>query len=470
MPLPAGHAAQHQRPGGDHPTGVEVTRLGKRIYRDELKLDTDAGSGKRRYWIYGADPGFHDEPGTDLAAVADGPHRGHAGPLRPHRRRGDRRARRARPDAAARARRARAASERAGQDGKARAPRSCASELTHHGYRYYVLDDPEIGDDEYDALLDELRALEAEHPELVTPDSPTQRVGGEPVSALDEGQRTPSRCCRSPTRAARRSCAPGSQRMRNHLAREGIEDPQFEFVVRAEDRRARDLARLPRRRARARRDARQRRGRRGRHAQPAHDRARSRCGSTTRRRVLEVRGEIYMSLAGLRGAQRAPRRGRRVDVHEPAQLGRGHDPPARPAPGAPSGRCRSGATASARRTASRSSGHWEALEWLREHGFRGQPRHRAARRARTRSSRSCLAWQERRGALDFEIDGVVVKVDDVELQRRLGVVGRDPRWAIAWKFPPTTTVTTLHGRSSGTSASSATCTRSRCSSRSTSAA
>ena len=55
----------------------------------------------------------------------------------------------------------------------------------------------------------------------------------------------------------------------------------------------------------------------------------------------------------------------------------------------------------------------------------------------------CLAWQERRGSLDFEIDGVVVKVDDLELQRRLGVVGRDPRWAIAWKFPPTTKVTTL---------------------------
>ena len=58
----------------------------------------------------------------------------------------------------------------------------------------------------------------------------------------------------------------------------------------------------------------------------------------------------------------------------------------------------------------------------------------------------CRAWEERRGSLAFEIDGVVVKVDDFELQRRLGVVGRDPRWAIAWKFPPTTAVTTLHRR------------------------
>lgn len=57
---------------GVRPTGVEVARLGKRIYRDELQLDTDAGAGRRRYWIYGDDPGWHDEPGTDLAAVAEG--------------------------------------------------------------------------------------------------------------------------------------------------------------------------------------------------------------------------------------------------------------------------------------------------------------------------------------------------------------------------------------------------------------
>jgi 5'-nucleotidase len=53
------------------PAGVEVTSLGKRIYRDELKLEREE-EGRRRYWIYGSDPGFHDEPGTDLAAVAAG--------------------------------------------------------------------------------------------------------------------------------------------------------------------------------------------------------------------------------------------------------------------------------------------------------------------------------------------------------------------------------------------------------------
>ena len=67
-----------------------------------------------------------------------------------------------------------------------------------------------------------------------------------------------------------------------------------------------------------------------------------------------------------------------------------------------------------------------------------------ARHASTRSWQRCHGWEERRDQLDFEIDGVVVKVDDLELQRQLGVVGREPRWAIAWKFPPTTATTTLN--------------------------
>jgi DNA ligase (NAD+) len=87
--------------------------------------------------------------------------------------------------------------------------------------------------------------------------------------------------------------------------------------------------------------------------------------------------------------------------------------------------------------------HWDALQWLREHGFRVNP-DVVKRSSEDDVVAQCLAWQDRRGALDFEIDGVVVKVDDAELQRRLGVVGRDPRWAIAWKFPPTTAVTRLN--------------------------
>jgi 5'-nucleotidase len=71
VPLPAGTLLNINVPAGE-PDGVDVTRLGKRIYRDELKLDAEDEDGGRRYWIYGADPGFHDEPGTDLAAVHAG--------------------------------------------------------------------------------------------------------------------------------------------------------------------------------------------------------------------------------------------------------------------------------------------------------------------------------------------------------------------------------------------------------------
>jgi DNA ligase (NAD+) len=87
--------------------------------------------------------------------------------------------------------------------------------------------------------------------------------------------------------------------------------------------------------------------------------------------------------------------------------------------------------------------HWEALDWLRAHGFRvnGDVRKLSGE---DEVVAQCLAWQQKRGSLDFEIDGVVVKVDDYELQRRLGSVGRDPRWAVAWKFPPTTAVTRLN--------------------------
>jgi DNA ligase (NAD+) len=87
--------------------------------------------------------------------------------------------------------------------------------------------------------------------------------------------------------------------------------------------------------------------------------------------------------------------------------------------------------------------HSEALDWLRERGF---PVNGDIVRVEDDEAvvRQCEEWERRRGALTFEIDGVVVKVDDLELQRRLGTVGRDPRWAVAWKFPPTTKVTKLH--------------------------
>ena len=103
-------------------------------------------------------------------------------------------------------------------------------QLSHHGHRYYVLDDPEIGDDAYDALLDELRAIEREHPGLVTPDSPTQRIGGEPVSRLEKVRHLQPMLSLANARSEEELRA-WVERMRHHLAREGIEAPAFEFVA-----------------------------------------------------------------------------------------------------------------------------------------------------------------------------------------------------------------------------------------------
>src|SRR5438309_806139 len=103
-------------------------------------------------------------------------------------------------------------------------------QLDYHNYRYYVLDDPEVGDDQYDALLDELRGIEAEHPELITPDSPTQRVGSEPVSDLVKVRHPQQMLSLANARSAEELRA-WIQRMRNHLAREGIDDPDFEYVA-----------------------------------------------------------------------------------------------------------------------------------------------------------------------------------------------------------------------------------------------
>jgi DNA ligase (NAD+) len=103
------------------------------------------------------------------------------------------------------------------------------SRLEYHNHRYYVLDDPEVGDDVYDGLLDELRKLEAEHPELVTPDSPTQRVGAEPVSKLTKVSHPQPMFSLANARTEEELRA-WVARMRSHLAREGIEDPAFAYV------------------------------------------------------------------------------------------------------------------------------------------------------------------------------------------------------------------------------------------------
>jgi DNA ligase (NAD+) len=324
-------------------------------------------------------------------------------------------------------------------DPKARAA-ELREQLAHHGHRYYVLDDPEIGDDAYDALLDELRAIEREHPDLVTPDSPTQRVGGEPVSSLQKVRHLRPMLSLANARSEEELRA-WVTRMRAHLAREGIEDPDLRFVAEPKiDGLAISLLY---------RDGVLDRGATRGNGEVGEDvthnlRTIGAIPLTVEGAppLLEVRGEVYMSLPDFAALNERRAEAGQSTFMNPRNSAAGTIRQLDPALAAErplSMWCYGiGAT-----DGLELGSHWEALEWLRAHGFRVNSDVERLDSEDAVVAR-CLSWQERRGALDFEIDGVVVKVDDVELQRRLGVVGRDPRWAIAWKFPPTTAVTTLH--------------------------
>ena len=312
--------------------------------------------------------------------------------------------------------------------------------LAYHNHRYYVLDDPEIGDDAYDALLDELRAIERDHPELVTPDSPTQRVGAEPVSKLEKVRHLQPLFSLANARSEEELRA-WVARMRSHLAREGIEDPRFEFVAEPKiDGLAISLIY---------RDGVLERGATRGNGEVGEDVTHNlRTIPAIPLKIddapplIEVRGEIYMSLSDFAALNERRAEAGLSTFMNPRNSAAGTIRQLDPQLAAErplSMWCYGvGATEGIGFTS-----HWESLEWLREHGFRvnGDVKKLGSE---DDAVAQCLAWQERRGSLDFEIDGVVVKVDDFELQRRLGVVGRDPRWAIAWKFPPTTAVTMLH--------------------------
>ncbi len=314
-------------------------------------------------------------------------------------------------------------------------------QLDYHGHRYYVLDDPEIGDDRYDALLDELRALETEHPELVTPDSPTQRVGGEPVSDLEKVRHPQAMLSLANARSAEELRA-WISRMRNHLAREGIEDPDFEYVAEPKiDGLAISLIY---------RDGVFERGATRGNGEIGEDVTHNlrtiggiplRLDLKDAPDLVEVRGEVYMSLSDFAALNERRAEAGLSTFMNPRNSAAGTirqlDP--KLAAERPLSFWAYGVGAT---EGISFSTHWDALEWLREHRF---PVHQDVLKLTTEDEvvAQCEAWEGRRGSLDFEIDGVVVKVNEVELQRRLGVVGREPRWAIAWKFAPTTAVTQL---------------------------
>ncbi len=313
------------------------------------------------------------------------------------------------------------------------------AELRGHNERYYVQDDPSIGDDQYDALLDELRELERDHPELVTADSPTQRVGAEPVSSLEKVTHPQAMFSLANARSPEEFDA-WVLRMRNHLAREGIDDAAFHYVCEPKvDGLAISIVY---------RDGVLERGATRGNGEVGEDVTHNlRTIPTVPLSIddappmIEVRGEVYMSLEGFQSLNERRASDGKPTFMNPRNAAAGTlrqlDP--RLAAERPLSLWAYGVGAC---EGISFSSQWETLEWLRERGF---PVNSEIERldSEQEAIERCLAWQQRRGSLSFEIDGVVIKVDDAEQQRRLGVVGRDPRWAVAWKFPPTTKLTQL---------------------------
>jgi DNA ligase (NAD+) len=323
-------------------------------------------------------------------------------------------------------------------------PRRRAAELRrqleHHGYRYYVLDDPEVSDSEYDVLLNELRDLEAAHPELRTPDSPTQRTGADPLDKFEEVPHLQPMLSLANARNEEELKA-WIVRSERFLERQGVALGDVRFVSEPKiDGLAISLVYedgvLVRGATRG----------NGEVGEQVTENLRT-IGAIPLRvedapKLLEVRGEVYLPIAAF-----ARLNEQRAEAGEPVF--------ANP---------RNSAAGSIRQldpkiTASRPlsmwsyglgalegiefSSHHESLMWLRDHGFKVNP-DIEVHDALDAVVAACHAWEERRDRLDFEIDGVVVKVDDLGLQRQLGVVGREPRGAIAWKFPPSTATTILN--------------------------
>jgi DNA ligase (NAD+) len=316
--------------------------------------------------------------------------------------------------------------------------RQLRKEIDEHNYRYHVLDDPEVEDAVYDRLFDELKRLEEENPELVTPDSPTQRVGAPPSDRFRKVEHiAPMGSLDKVT--TDEALLKWADDVRKRL---GTDEP-VAYVL--EPKIDGSAVSLTYEEGRFVRGATRGDGMRGEEVTPnlrtiaaVPLALRDADGAPP---VLEVRGEVYFPLSGFR----------RFNEQQVAQ-------DKKPAPNP-----RNAAAGSLRQldpniTAARPlsiwvygtgqrdglelQSQWETLEWLRERGFRTNP---FAERLETieEVAKACRAWEKRRVELDYEIDGIVIKVDSLAQQERLGSLHGRPRWARAFKWAPMTAQTKL---------------------------
>jgi DNA ligase (NAD+) len=313
-------------------------------------------------------------------------------------------------------------------------------QLEHHNYRYYVLDDPEIPDVEYDRMFRELQALEATHPELVTEDSPTKRVGGAPVAGFREVRHLVPMLSLDNAFSADELIA-FDRRIRERLQTEEAVDYSAETKLDG------TAVSLLYENGRLVRGATRGDGQTGEdisHNVRTIDSIPLKLRGGRRPALLEVRGEVYMPKDGFAALNaRLAEEGAKTFVN-PRNAAAGTlrqlDPritAARPleffAYGV--GHFEDGALPGR---------HSEILHLLKDWGVRVSPLSR-----RVQGAEGCQAYYDQiaveRDSLPYEIDGVVLKVDRTNLQKALGFVSRAPRWAIAFKFPAQEVATTVRG-------------------------
>ncbi len=312
--------------------------------------------------------------------------------------------------------------------------------IEHHAYRYHVLDEPEIPDSAYDALYDELQALEDAHPELITTDSPTRRVGAAPAEGFTKVEHlAPMGSLEKVT--TREALEKWAVDVRKRL---GTDEPVAYVIEPKIDGSAISLVYENGMLVRA---ATRGDGFRGedvtanvRAIEAVPLRMRVTDGETLLR-LLEARGEVYFPLSGFARFNAAQVAAGKKEAPNPRNAAAGSLRQLNPAI-----------------TAERPLSIWiygagvhdgaapdtqfAMLAWLRERGFRTNPH---AERLETieEVADACEGWESRRIELDYEIDGIVIKVDSFAQQQRLGALHERPRWARAFKWAPSTAITTL---------------------------
>jgi len=309
--------------------------------------------------------------------------------------------------------------------------------IAHHNRRYFEMDDPEISDAEYDELVRELASIEEAHPELVTAASPTQQVGGAPVGLFAEVRHRTPMMSLDKTTSYEELLAWG-KRMERYISGEVVFNCELKIDGLAMSL-LYEAGKLTR--AATRGD-----GEVGEDvtANVATISAVPKSLRPGAPEVLEVRGEIYMTVKAFEALNR-----RQADAD-----GRTFINPRNAAAGSlrqkdPAVTATRELSFSAYQLGEVTGGpvfryHHETLDWLREEGFPVSPRIETLGTLEEVDN-YCKKWLDGRHSIDYEIDGVVVKVDNLAQRRELGATSKAPRWAIAYKFPPEEKTTVLKG-------------------------